>query len=72
MSRLLFFAAIVAVVYLLLRSFRNNSTPPAQEPPRSEDMVVCAQCGVHVPKGESVQAQGKNFCSAVHRDAYRD
>jgi len=71
-SRLLFFVAIAALVYLLLRSYRNNSTPPAQQPPRSEDMVVCAQCGVHVPKGESVQAQGRNFCCAAHRDAYRD
>lgn len=72
MSRLLFFAAIAGLIYLVLRSYRNNSTPPTQQPPRSEDMVKCAQCGVHVPKGESVQAQGRNFCCAAHRDAYRD
>lgn len=71
MSRLLFFVAIAAVVYLLLRSYRNSATPPRQEPPRNEDMVVCAQCGVHVPRSESVPAQGRNFCSAAHRDAYR-
>ena len=72
MSRLLFFVAIAAVVYLLLRSYRNNSATPPQSPPQTEDMVRCAQCGVHVPKGESVQAQGKNFCCAAHRDAYRN
>ena len=72
MSRLLFFVAIAAVVYLLLRSYRNNSATPPQSPPRTEDMVRCAQCGVHVPKGESVQAHGKNFCCAAHRDAYRN
>lgn len=73
MSRLLFFAAIAVLVYLLLRSYRNNSVqPPADTPAGPEDMVVCAQCGVHVPKSESVQGQGRNFCCAAHRDAYRD
>lgn len=72
MSRLLLFAAIAGLVYLLLRSYRNNSAqPPADTPRATEDMVVCAQCGVHVPKSESVQGQGRNFCCAAHRDAYR-
>jgi uncharacterized protein len=70
MSRLLFFVAIAVVVYLLLKSYRKNSTPP-QTPPQSEDMVRCLQCGVHVPKSESVQDNGQNFCCAAHRDAFR-
>lgn len=72
MSRLLLFAAIVGLVYLLLRAYRKRSTPLAKEPSRSENMVVCAQCGVHVPQGESVQARGKSFCCAAHRDANHD
>lgn len=70
MSRLLFFVAIAVVVYVLLKSYRKNSAPP-QSPPQTEDMVRCLQCGVHVPKGESVQSDGQNFCCAAHRDAYR-
>lgn len=69
MSRLLFLIAIAAVVYLLIRSFRKNT--PRQDEAVAEDMVRCAHCGVHLPKGESVQAQGLDFCSAAHRDAYR-
>lgn len=69
MSRLLFFVAIAVVIYVLLKSYRKNSTPP-QTPVQTEDMVRCLQCGVHVPKSDSVQADGKNFCCAVHRDAY--
>jgi uncharacterized protein len=34
-------------------------------------MVRCSQCGVHLPKGESVQADGRFFCCIEHRDAYR-
>ncbi len=69
MSRLLFLVAIVAVIYLLIRSFRKNSS--RQEGRAAEDMVRCAQCGVHLPKGESVQEDGLFFCGAEHRDAYR-
>lgn len=69
MSRLFLLIAIAAVVYLLIRSFRKNA--PRQDEATTEDMVRCAHCGVHLPKGESVQAQGLDFCSAAHRDAYR-
>ncbi len=71
MSRLLFFFAIAAVVYLLLKSYRRNSTPPPENAPKTEDMVRCLQCGVHVPKSESVQAEGRNFCCIAHRDSYQ-
>ncbi len=69
MSRLLLIIAIAVVVYLLIRSFRKQA--PKQDLPATEDMVRCAHCGVHLPKGESVQADGRFFCSAEHRDAYR-
>ena len=69
MSRLLLLIAIVIVVYLLVRSFRKNAPP--QDKPVVDDMVRCAHCGVHLPKGESIQADGLYFCSAEHRDAYR-
>lgn len=69
MSRLLLLAAIVAVVYLLVRSYRRNAPP--QDKPDAEDMVRCAHCGVHLPKGESVRADGRFFCGPEHRDAYR-
>lgn len=69
MSRLLFLIAIVAVVYLVIRSYRKNA--PRREKPVVDDMVRCAHCGVHLPKGESVQADGRFFCCTEHRDAYR-
>lgn len=68
MGRLLFFIAIVVLVYLLLRSYRKNV--PKHDQTVVDDMVRCAQCGVHLPKAESVQADGRSFCSAAHRDAF--
>lgn len=69
MSRLLFVFAIVALVYLLFRSYRKNLSN--QDKAVTENMVRCAHCGVHLPSGESVRAEGLDFCTAEHRDAYR-
>jgi uncharacterized protein len=70
MSRLLLIIAVAIVVYLLIRSFRK-AAPKQHETLAAEDMVRCAHCGVHLPKGESVQADGRFFCNAEHRDACR-
>ncbi len=66
MSRLLFLLAIVIVVYLLLRSYRRPA-PKQDAAAPAEEMVRCAQCGVHLPKSESILAGGKFFCSDAHR-----
>jgi len=74
MSRLIFFLAIAATVYFLIRSFRKNlpgKNEKGQGESVAQDMVRCAQCGVYLPKGESIQAEGNSFCSPAHRDAYR-
>lgn len=66
MSRLLFLLAVIVVVYLLLRSFRKQA-PRQDAPPVAEEMVRCAQCGVHLPKSESILAGGSYYCSDAHR-----
>ena len=70
MSRLLLIIAIVVLVYLLIRSYRKQA-PQQDKTITAEDMVRCAHCGVHLPKGESIEADGQFFCGAGHRDAYR-
>mgnify|MGYP001401769651 CR=1 FL=1 len=72
MSRLIFLIAIVVVIYLLVRSYRKSISQ--QDKPAAkvvEDMVRCAHCGVHLPKGEGIVVGGDYFCSAEHRDALR-
>ena len=69
MSRLLLLIAIVVVVYWLFRSYLKGNIPQKNNPV-AEDMVCCAHCGVHLPKGESILVGGCSFCCAEHRDAY--
>jgi uncharacterized protein len=74
MSRLFLLIAIAVVIYLLLKSYRKNGSGPnvsGQDNPVAEDMVRCAHCGVHLPKGESILAGGNYFCGVEHRDVYR-
>ncbi|MDH2915569.1 MAG: PP0621 family protein [Gallionella sp.] len=70
MSRLLFLFAVIVAVYWLLKTYRKQS--PKQDAPAtsSEDMVRCAQCGVHLPKSEAIQSSGNLFCSEAHRREY--
>ncbi len=67
MSRLLFLFAVIAVVYWLLKTYRKQS--PKQDAPAasSENMVICAQCGVHLPKSEATASAGRFFCGEAHR-----
>ncbi|MDP2228149.1 MAG: PP0621 family protein [Moraxellaceae bacterium] len=72
--RLLLLGALAWVVYRFVKGFRGAPRPdddtPAAPPPGQQAMRRCAQCGVHVPEGESTQSRGHFFCSEAHRDAY--
>lgn len=70
MTRLLLLVAIVGVIYLLFRSYRKRAS--VRDNSVAEDMVRCAHCGVHLPRGESVRRDGRDFCTEAHRDAYRE
>lgn len=71
LAKLLLLVAIAAIVYVLLKNYKRaiarqeETTRPAQT--GSEDMVQCAQCGVHLPKSESFLSQGLHYCSDEHR-----
>lgn len=71
MVRLLLVVAIVALVFWLLRGYRRNLERGRKEQVRGEErleeMVRCAQCGVHVPRSESISSGGEHFCSVEHR-----
>jgi uncharacterized protein len=51
----------------------GSSGAGMQQPSQSiEQMVQCAQCGIHFPKSEAIQARGsgKVFCCTEHRELY--
>ena len=68
MGRLLVLVLIVVLaVWLIRRALagpRKNATPK----PTGEmgDLVSCARCGVHLPRGEARSAGGRLFCGEEH------
>lgn len=72
MTKYLIVLAVIAVVYALWRSQRP--TPPGRgaaarkNTATPQDMVRCAQCGLHLPKGEALQRGGHSYCCAAHQD----
>lgn len=72
MGKLIFLVLAVVIVWAILKSYRKtrmrDQAPPSKVP---EDMVCCAQCGVHLPKSESHAKDEKFFCSAEHLRLHR-
>ena len=73
MTKLLLVVIGLFIAYWLLKSYkkkverRNGEASEA----RDEDMVRCAQCGIHLPRGESLTTEGAFYCSADHRRAHQ-
>lgn len=63
--------ALLLVAYLLWRNARIDRAPDARrgKPPAGpQEMVSCAQCGVHLPKPEAIAGpDGRLYCSQEHR-----
>lgn len=74
MAKLILLALIGLLIYWILKSYARNAQRSADKPPQAseiEDMVRCAQCGVNLPKSESILSQGKFFCSDEHRKHFQ-
>lgn len=70
MIKILLLAVVVWLVYSLLKKYARSVEKDEMATPSSpieEDMVRCAQCGVHLPKSESILARGEYYCSDEHR-----
>lgn len=69
MSKLILLLILGLLAYLVFKGITRASRSNRKDaPPRSpERMVVCAQCGVHLPESEALESEGRNFCSEEHR-----
>ncbi len=68
MAKILLLALVFVAAFWLLRRYRRhiNSEPPRHPVEGAEDMVRCARCAIHIPRGEGMTAEGRYFCSAEH------
>ncbi len=73
MAKILLVIAVIAAVYFIVRAYARamiakQSAETEQKP--AEDMVQCAHCGVHLPRGDSVMGGSRYFCSTEHRQLH--
>jgi len=70
-SKLILLLFLGLVAYLVFKGItRSASRRRADAPPRApepERMVACAHCGVHLPESESLERNGRRYCSEEHR-----
>ena len=67
MKYLLLFA-VIAVVWLIWKKRSapsGKAVPPTPRDP--ERMVVCAHCGVHLPRSEALTNGPRHYCCAEHQ-----
>ena len=68
MAKLLFIVVGLFVAYWILKGYKKKVERRADEPAKAaEDMVRCSQCGVHLPRSESLSSGNAFYCSAEHR-----
>jgi uncharacterized protein len=66
MLKILFLALTVWIVISILKNYSRNVDSEVKKSAKSEDMVKCAQCGVHLPKSDSIAEQGQYYCNEEH------
>ena len=68
MGKYLLLIVGVLVVYWIVRSrLRRRNNAARQDNTVADDMVRCAECGVYVPRGESLVVRGQFYCCAAHQ-----
>jgi uncharacterized protein len=66
MLRILFWIILVVAVVWLIRRALSAPSAVHGKPPVEGDLVSCARCGVHLPRGEARNVDGTPFCSDEH------
>ena len=73
MGKYLLLLVGVLVLYWIIRAGIRRRADRAERDAASgqnkiaDDMVRCADCGVHLPRGESLTVRGQFYCSAEHQ-----
>ena len=72
---LVLIALVVLAVWLVRRALRAPQDRTGIQKPQSQaagELVKCARCGVHLPRGEARQSGGLLYCSEEHARLGRD
>jgi uncharacterized protein len=73
MFKLIVLVAVVLAVLWVMRGKRPvvpPAAPPRPADPPQQQMLACAQCGLHLPQADALPGRGGVFCSEAHRAEY--
>jgi len=67
--------ALARVFFRMLSDLRPNTSrglggrfsSRSEDEKKTERMLACSVCGVHVPESEGIEVAGKFFCCEAHR-----
>ncbi len=68
LGKILLLGLALWLVLTLLKQYRRSVDAPREDAPPSEDMVRCAVCGVHLPKAECIEKNGRHYCCPEHSE----
>jgi uncharacterized protein len=63
---LLVLVAVWAIRRALARHAKADTPPPRADKAAVGELVRCAHCGVHLPRGEAREAGGLPYCGEEH------
>lgn len=70
--RILVLLAIGLLLYIIISNLiRQNRHSSASTAAKSERMVRCEHCGLHIIEHEAVEDNRQYFCSSEHLEAHR-
>lgn len=77
MVKIILLAIAIWLVISVLKSYRKNLEASSGDTPKqadkttikSENMVQCAYCGVHLPTSDGFLVDGQYYCSEAHINA---
>lgn len=64
---ILLVVAVFILIWLVRGALAGRGRGRPQEPAATQsELVLCAHCGVHLPRAEARSAGGHHFCSEEH------
>jgi len=64
---LLLIAGVMLVYWMVKSKVRRNAQGRGPHAAAGEKMVRCADCGIYLPRGESLTQNDRFYCCAEHR-----
>jgi len=73
LSRLIILVAIIWLGWFLYQRYQQKIVNQLQKGMKKKEIksaviVKCVACGLHVPKGEAIEDNGKFYCSTDHKN----